>query len=72
MDVAFAIRAAAHKRGLRQADLCRMTGIPSGYMSSLWNGKIRDPQLSKMRLVVRALEMSFDEFCALADKGPKA
>ena len=47
------------ERGLKQADLCRMTGIDSGLMSNYLNGK-KVPSLSNAVLIADALAVPMD------------
>lgn len=47
-------------RNLKQADLCRMSGIDSGLMSNYLSGK-RSPTLSNAIAMADALQISLDE-----------
>lgn len=48
------------ERGLRQADLCRMTQIPSSLMSDYVSGK-KSPALNNAMAIADALSVSLDE-----------
>lgn len=50
----------AASRGLTQADLCRMSGIPTSLMSNYFNGK-RSPTLTNAIAMADALQISLDE-----------
>ena len=47
-------------RGLKQADLCRITGVPTSAMSDYVNGK-KSPTLSRAIAMADALQISLDE-----------
>lgn len=48
------------QRDLKQADLCRMSGIDTGLMSLYVNGK-RSPTLTNAIAIADALQISLDE-----------
>ena len=54
------LRSLLESRGLKQADLCRMTGIDTGLMSTYMSGK-KAPSLSNAILIASALNISLDE-----------
>ena len=54
------------ERGLRQADLCRMTGIDSGLMSNYLNGK-KAPSLSNAVLIADALAVPMDRIAGRSE-----
>ncbi len=48
------------ERGWRQADLCRMTGIPTSLMSNYIKGKT-SPALDNAKLIAGAFDVTLDE-----------
>lgn len=68
MDIGKAIRQLATTKGMTQADICRATGLSDGYMSSLWNGKVADPQVIKIRKIAHSLGITIDELLQIADE----
>lgn len=54
------LRSLLESRGLKQADLCRMTGIDTGLMSNYMSGK-KAPSLSNAITIANALSISLDE-----------
>lgn len=54
------LRSLLESRGLKQADLCRMTGIDTGLMSTYMSGK-KAPSLSNAITIASALDISLDE-----------
>lgn len=54
------------ERELKQADLCRMTGIPSSLMSNYIKGA-KFPSLSNSIALARALNVSIDALAGLSD-----
>lgn len=68
MDIGRAIREIATSKGMKQADLCALTGVSDGYMSLLWNSRIEDPKASSIVKTTKALGVSYDALFELADK----
>ena len=60
MDFQTTIQLLLESRGLKQADLCRMTGIPSSIMSWYVRGK-KSPALNNAVAIADALNVSLDE-----------
>lgn len=56
------------KRGIKQAQLAKMTGMSRAYISMIANGQIIDPKLSSAVLIIHALGMDIDEFAAMMDE----
>lgn len=52
--------AAMDDQNIRQADLARMTGFSSAQIASLVTGRTKDPKLSTVLVVARALNVSLD------------
>ena len=48
------------EKNLKQADLCRMTGIQTSLMSNYVNGK-KSPTISNASLIADALDISLDQ-----------
>ena len=67
MDIGRAIRECAQERGMKQADICRATGLSNGYMSTLWRGLIDDPQIKKVRAIAHSFSMTVDDLLKRAD-----
>ena len=62
MSFSDSLEAIMFERGLKQADICRMTGIDSGLMSNYMNKK-KAPSLSNAVLIADALAISLDDLC---------
>lgn len=60
MEFNEALNRALQSRNLKQADLCRMSGIPTSAMSDYCNGK-KEPTLTKAIAMADALQISLDE-----------
>lgn len=67
MTFADALRSLLESRGLKQADLCRMTGIDTGLMSNYMSGK-KSPSLSNAVIIADALRITLDELSGLKKK----
>lgn len=48
------------ERGLKQVDLCELTGLSSAQVNHLVTGKTKDPKLSTALVVAKALKVSLD------------
>ena len=55
------------ERGLKQADLCRMTGFSSAQIASIVTGRTKDPKFSTAIAIARALNVSLDWLGGLKD-----
>lgn len=60
MDFQEALRQALRMRGIKQADLCRMSGIDTSLMSNYVSGK-KTPTLANAVAIADALQISLDE-----------
>lgn len=60
MDFSESLNRILQSRGLKQADLCRMSGIPSSAMSNYLSGK-KVPTLTNAIAMADALAISLDE-----------
>lgn len=47
--------------GMKQAELCRLTGISSSYMSQLLGGRILKPQARHIYLISKALGITVED-----------
>jgi len=56
----FIFRNLLDKKNLKQADLCRLTGIESSLMSEYFNGR-KSPGLHNAKLIADALGVTLDE-----------
>lgn len=61
------IERAMKARGMKQADLCRMTGMSSSKVSQLLKGTTYDPRLSTAIALSNALDVSLDYLAGLTD-----
>ena len=61
------IRAAMKAKGLKQVDLCNLTGEPSSKISQLTNGRVKDPRLSTVVKLADALDVSLDYLAGRTD-----
>jgi transcriptional regulator with XRE-family HTH domain len=69
-DAAKRIESLLEQHGLKQADLCRMTGIETSLMSNYIKGK-SSPKLSNAITISKAFGMSLDEFVLMARSEPQ-
>lgn len=67
MQLNQALREIADVKGIRQADICRETGLSDAHVSQLFSGKIRDPKASVIYKIARAMGVTVDELLELAD-----
>lgn len=58
-------------RGMKQADLCRKSGISTSLMSNYFTGKA-SPKISKATAIADALGVSLDELSGISDITPDA
>lgn len=55
-------------RGLTQTELAREAGITVAYLSMLESGAKRNPSLAVLQRLAKALDVSFGELLAVAEK----
>lgn len=67
MQLNQALREIADDKGIRQADICRATGLSDAHVSQLFSGKIRDPKASVIYKIARAMGVTVDDLLDLAD-----
>lgn len=48
-------------KGMTQADVCRLTGFSTAVVSQVFSGKTKDPRLSTIIPICRALNITVDE-----------
>lgn len=60
MNFADSLNKILDSRGLKQADLCRMSGLPTAMVSNYCNGK-KIPTLTSAIAMADALQISLDE-----------
>lgn len=70
MEFVEILRNQMNKNNLIQADLCRITGIPTSLMSNYMNGK-KSPALSNARKISKALGITLDELAGTKIKTNK-
>ncbi len=58
------------QRGLKQVDICRLTGLSSAQVNHLVNGKTKDPKLSTAVMVADALDVSLDYLAGRNNSSP--
>lgn len=67
MQLSRALKEIAASNGIKQADVCRSTGLSDAHVSQLFSGKIRDPKASVVYKVAHAMGVTVDELLELAD-----
>ncbi len=53
--------------GLKQADICRASGMSDAHVSQIFSGKIKDPKASVVYKIARAMGVSVDELLDRAE-----
>ena len=59
-DLASRINEAMEKRDMTQADLARKSGLTTANIAYLVNGKTKDPRLSSVIAIAKALDVSLN------------
>ena len=67
MQLSRALNEMASLKGMRQADICRATGLSDAHVSQMFSGKIKDPKASIVYKVAHAMGVTVDELLELAD-----
>lgn len=67
MQLARALNEVAASKGMRQADICRATGLADAHVSQIFSGKIKDPKASIVYKIAHAMGVTVDEVLELAD-----
>lgn len=49
------------ERGMTQADLARKTGLSTALIAQICSGSTKDPRMSSVIIICKALELSLDE-----------
>lgn len=52
-------------RGLTQADVCRISGLSTAIVSQVFSGKTKDPRLSTIIPICKALNVTLDELLSM-------
>lgn len=60
-ELARTIQQRMDELGMSQADLARKTGLTTANVAYIVNGKTKDPRLSSVVVIAKALDMSLDE-----------
>ncbi|MCI1960124.1 MAG: helix-turn-helix domain-containing protein [Clostridia bacterium] len=67
MNIAEIIKKLLKKNNMTQADICRLTGIPTSLMSNYIKGK-KTPSLSNSVKLAQAFNISMDELAGIDNK----
>lgn len=67
MQLSRALKETAASKGIKQADICRSTGLSDAHISQIFSGKIRDPKASVIYKIAHAMDITVDELIELAD-----
>ena len=68
MNIGMALRECAMEHGLRQADICKETGMSSALVSMMFNGRAKDPSAENVWKVTNAIGITFDELMDVANQ----
>lgn len=68
MELSRALNEIASKGGVKQADICRATGLSDAHVSQIFSGKIKDPKASVVYKIAHAMNSTVDEVVELAEK----
>lgn len=67
MQLSRALKEIAEEKGIKQADICRATGLSDAHISQMFSGKIKDPKASIIYKVAHALGVTVDELIELSE-----
>ena len=67
MQLDQALKTIAASKGIKQADICRSTGLSDAHISQIFSGKIRDPKASVVYKIAHAIGVTVDDLLTLAD-----
>lgn len=62
------VKKAMEERGMKPAELCKSSGLPSAYISQYLNKPDRDPQLSTAVKIAKALNVSLEYLAGMEDE----
>lgn len=65
MQLSHALNDYLDELGMKQADVCRASGMPDAHVSQIFSGKIKDPKVSIVYKIAHAMGISVD---ALLDR----
>lgn len=68
MNLGLRIIEAMEKKGWRQADLSRATGLSTALVSKIITGKIKDPQFGTVIAIAKALDVDLNYLAAWNEK----
>lgn len=54
-------------KGLKQADVCRASGLSDAHVSQIFSGKIKDPKASIVYKIAKAMGITVDELVERAE-----
>ena len=60
-DLGIRLTKVMNVKGLTQADVCRITGFSTAVVSQVFSGKTKDPRLSTIIPICKALGVTVDE-----------
>ena len=66
-----ALKAVMKAKNLRAVDIAS-DEVTSPYLSSLLNGKVKEPTWQKALVIIKSLDMTVDDFCELEDQIAKS
>lgn len=67
MQLSKALKTIAASKGIKQADICRSTGMSDAHISQIFSGKIRDPKASVIYKIAHSMDVTVDELIELAE-----
>lgn len=67
MQLSTALKEIAASKGIKQADICRATGLSDAHVSQIFSGKIRDPKASVIYKIAHAVGITVDELIEIAE-----
>jgi transcriptional regulator with XRE-family HTH domain len=60
-DLGIKLTKVMNGKGMTQADVCRITGFSTAVVSQVFSGKTKDPRLSTIIPICKALGVTVDE-----------
>lgn len=67
MELSRALNQIARDHNVRQADICKITGMSDAHISQIFSGKIKDPKASVVYKIAHAMGSTVDEVIELAE-----
>lgn len=59
------IQSVMEMKGISQADVCRATGLSTAIVSLVCSGKTKDPRLSTIVPICKALDVTLEELLSM-------